>query len=62
MKEVKEANVVKVFQVEGEAGLFKKITSKQALEFNAANEDERDHAIQAILGSTLSWFIPFEEE
>lgn len=55
MKEIAEARKVNAFRIEGQKGLFRKVSRIEA-------EHHVDIAIQALLGSTISWFIPFDSE
>lgn len=53
MKEVKEAVPVRLFAIEGHQQFFKKVTAAEA------KGDEK--AVQALFGSTISWFLPYNQ-
>ena len=55
-----EATKVNAFKIEGKIGLFKKVSRAEASAYNKDCGKEDKTAVQALVGATISWFIPFE--
>ena len=53
MIEVNEAKKITLFNIDGQDGVFRKVSSVVA----AGNQDV---AVKALFGSTISWFLPYD--
>lgn len=60
MLQIKQAEKVNAFTIEGHTGLYRKVSAAVADEYKKDKTPEQKDAVQALVGSTISWFIPHE--